>query len=168
MGYKDMSRTLDDMYNDLKLAKAETEPIKEMLINANNKEYKIRKEIERYKLDNGMYSPISDLLNHKKKVVDFIDLVELNEDGTLSIEYLWNDPTYNKRFIIDENGHVYYYDTAKTISYNEKLGKYIMQLLYNGKMTEHNYIGIFMVNFLDEEYKTSEELFKEIFGEDEK
>ena len=47
-----MSRTLDDMYNDLKLAKAETEPIKEMLLKANDKEYKIRKEIERYKLDN--------------------------------------------------------------------------------------------------------------------
>lgn len=163
-----MTRTLDDMRQDFKLAKKEIESIQEVFVEAIKKKDKILQEIKQYKLDNGMYLPISDLLNHKNKVVDYIDLVELNEDGTLSLECLWNDPTYTKRLVINENGHVYYYDTARTISYNEESDRYIMQFLYNGKMTEHNYVGVFMVDFLEEEYKSSDELFKEIFGEDKK
>lgn len=158
-----MPRTLDDMYNDLKLAKAETEPIKEMLINANNKEYKIRKEIEKYKLDNGMYYPISELSNHPEEIIDFIDLVELNDDGTLSVEYMYNDISFTKRFMVNKNGHIYYFDSVKSLNYNEKLGRYILRFHDDGREIEHNYIGFLLVEFIGEKYKSTDKLFKEIF-----
>lgn len=160
-----MSRTLDDMYNDLNLARAETEPIKEMLINASDKEYKIRKEIERYKLDNGMYSPISELSNHPEEIIDFIDLVELNEDGGLSVEYMYNDIFFTKRFMVNKDGHIYYFDSVKSLNYNKKLGTYILRFHDDGRETEHNYIGFLLVEFTGEKYKSSDKLFEEIFGE---
>ena len=140
-----MSRALDDMYNDLKLAKAETESIREMFLNAIKKEDKIRKEIERYKLDNGMYSPISELLNHPEEIIYFIELVELNEDGTLSVEYMYTDTSFTKQFMVNKNGHIYYFDSVKSLNYNEKLGKYIHRFHYDGSETEHNYIGFLLV-----------------------
>ena len=149
-----MSRTLDDMYNDLKLAKAETEPIKEMLLKANDKEYKIRKEIEKYKLDNGMYSPISELSSHPEEIINYIDLVELNEDGTLSVEYMYTDFPFTKRFMVNKNGHIYYLDSVKFLRYDEKIGKYRLTFHDDGRETEHNYIGFLSVEFTGEKYES--------------
>lgn len=161
-----MSRTLDDMYKDLKLAKEETEPIKEMLLKANDKEYKIRKEIERYKLDNGMFTPILELSNHPEEIIDFIDLVELNKDGTLSVEYMYTDISLTKRFMVNKNGHIYYFDSVKSLSYDERIGKYILTFHDDGRETEHNYIGFLSVEFTGEKYKSADKLFEEIFGKE--
>ena len=149
-----MSRTLDDMYNDLKLAKAETEPIKEMLLKANDKEYTIRKEIEKYKLDNGMYSPISELSSHPEEIINYIDLVELNEDGTLSVEYMYTDIPFTKRIMVNKNGHIYYFDSVKFLRYDEKIGKYRLTFHDDGRETEHNYIGFLSVEFTGEKYES--------------
>lgn len=161
-----MSRTLDDMYNDLKLAKAETEPIKEMLLKANDKEYKIRKEIERYRLDNGMYIPISELSNHPEEIIDFIDLVELNEDGTLSVEYMYTDTPFTKRFMVNKSGHIYYFDSVKSLNYNEKLGRYILRFHDDGREVEHNYIGFLLVEFTGAKHEGTDKLFEKIFGKE--
>lgn len=159
-----MSRTLDDMYNDLKLAKAETEPIKEMLLKANDKEYKIRKEIEKYKLDNGMYSPISELSSHPEEIINYIDLVELNEDGTLSVEYMYTNIPFTKRFMVNKNGHIYYFDSVKFLRYDEKIGKYRLTFHDDERETEHDYIGFLSVEFTGEKYESADKLFEKIFG----
>jgi hypothetical protein len=161
-----VSRTLEDMYKDLKLAKEETEPIRGMLLKANDKEYKIRKEIERYKLDNGMYSPISELSNHPEEIIDFIDLVELNEDGTLSVEYMYNDISFTKRFMVNKNGHIYYFDSVKSLNYNEKLRRYILRFHDDGREVEHNYIGFLLVEFTGEKHESADKLFEKIFGKE--
>lgn len=161
-----MSRTLDDMYKDLKLAREEVEPIKETFLNADSKVRKIREEIEKYKLDNGLYFPISELLNHPEEIIDCIDFVELNKDGTLSTEFIYNDTIFTKRFMVNKNGHVYYFDSFKSVNYNEKLGRYILRFHDDGSETEHNYIGFLDVEFTGEKHKSNDKLFKKIFGEE--
>lgn len=160
-----MSRTLEDIVKDLRAAREEEKTVIEVYKNISDKTRKLHMELERYKLDNEMYDPISELSNHTGKIIHYIDLVELNEDGTLKVEYMYNDSLTTERFMVNKNGHIYYFDPVKSVNYNEKIGRYILRFHNDGRETEHNYIGFMSLDFLDGEYKDPDILFKEIFGE---
>ena len=162
-----MSRTLDDMIQDLKSIKEEEKAALEVYKNISDKMTKIRNEIKRYKLDNGMYQPISELSNHIGKTIDCIDLVERKDDGTLDVEYIWYYQTNTKHLYVDENGHLNWSYFDITMNYDENTNKYIKRY-GNGKEETHDYIGFMYLDFLeidkDLDGLSSEELFEKIFN----
>lgn len=131
-----MNRTLEDMYKDLTSAQERLKPLDEAA-NAIRKEISnLEDEIEKYKLDNTLYNPMSELCNYKGKEISYIDLVERNSDGALSVERIYNAEIFS----IDQDGHLDYssYDYG-LIEYDAKINKYVEYFHYH--RTEHDYVG---------------------------
>lgn len=139
-----MERTLDIIMEELELAKEERNPLSEALKLINDKIYNLEKEKERYKIDNKMYYPISELSNYIGKRIDYIILVERNECGILVASHMYNDEYLE----VDKNGHLdYSSEYGGVMNYDEESGKYIHWLHYND--TEHDYIGFLEIEFED-------------------
>lgn len=131
-----MPRTLEDIERDLALAKEELEPIQEARDKAARKVSDFRDELEKYKLNNGMYHPMSDLNQYIGCNISSIKLVERDEDGSLDTDDMYGD----EYFKIDENGHLdYSSEFGGVMDYDEKIGKYVMLCHYF--RTEHDYVG---------------------------
>lgn len=141
-----MKRTLDDMLKDLELAKKELDPLLEAIKVAEHRVNDIQKEIDTYKLSNGMYHPMSELLNYKGKELNYIELVEINKSGTLSTDCIYNDEFLG----IDNNGHLFYssYDFG-ILEYNEEKDRY--EKWYHYYCNERNYVGFMEISFADED-----------------
>lgn len=141
-----MKRTLDDMLKDLELAKKELDPLLEAIKVAEHRVNDIQKEIDTYKLSNGMYHPMSELLNYKGKKLNYIELVEINKSGTLSTDCIYNDEFLG----IDNNGHLFYssYDFG-ILEYNEEKDRY--EKWYHYYCNERNYVGFMEISFSDED-----------------
>lgn len=140
-----MSRTLKDIERDLTLAKEELEPIQKARDAAVKKVNEFYHEREKYKLDNGMYHPISELSNYIGKNVSYIHLVERDENGELDTERIWGD----EYFEVDKNGHLdYSSESGGVMSFDEKIGKYVMW--YHYCKTEHDYVGFLELTLEDE------------------
>lgn len=141
-----MKRTLDDMLKDLELAKKELDPLLEAIKVAEHRVNDIQKEIDTYKLSNGMYHPMSELLNYKGKELNYIELVEINKSGTLSTDCIYNDEFLG----IDNNGHLFYssYDFG-ILEYNEEKDRY--EKWYHYYCNERNYVGFMEISFSDED-----------------
>lgn len=139
-------RTLEDIQREYEIAKTEAEP----LIKAMNKQLKkcnrLYNEIERYKIQHGMYHPMSDLLEHKGKTIENIELVMKNEDGTLKTKYMYN----YEMFFIDENGRLdfYSFDTG-IMRYDYRKEKY--SYMYRGCETLYDFVGYLDVEFREDE-----------------
>ena len=143
-----MPRTLDDMYQDLKLVREEEKSVLEVYKGIHDREMNLNDEITRYKLDNGMYQPILELVNHKGKTIEWIDLVERKEDGTLIKKSICYYQTHTKHLNIDENGHISWAYFDVTIDYDEEINRYI-ERHGNGKEIAHDYIGFLSLDFLE-------------------
>ncbi len=131
-----MNRTLEDMYKDLNSAEERLKPLDEVANSIRKEISNLEDEIEKYKLDNAMYHPMSELCNYKGKQISYIDLVERHEDGTLSVERMYND----EMFSVDEDGHLEYssYDYG-VMDYDVNTNKYVEWFHY--RRTEHDYVG---------------------------
>lgn len=140
-----MERTLDDMLKDLELAKKELDPLLESIKVAEHRVNDIQKEIDTYKLSNGMYHPMSELLNYKGKELNYIELVEINKSGTLNTDCIYNDESFR----IDNDGHLFYssYDFG-ILRYNEEKDRY--EKWYHYYCDERNYVGFMEISFADE------------------
>lgn len=130
-----MERTLEIMEKELKLAKEQFEPLKKKID-------ELEKEIEKYKLDNALYYPMSELCNYKGKEIRWIKLVERNEDNTLDTDFVCCDEILE----VDEDGHFYYssYDGG-IIRYDNSENKYVHY--YYGCPEYHDYIGFLEMQF---------------------
>lgn len=130
-----MKRTLEIMEEELRLAEEE----KKIL---DKKVSSIKKEVEEYKLNNGLYHPMSELAKYKGKEISHIVLVERSNDGTLDTEYLYNDDFLQ----VNDNGYLHYssYENG-IIDYNDNTDKYVW--LYYGTRTECDYVGFLEVEF---------------------
>ena len=139
-----MKRTLDIMMEELRLEEEEKKPLSDAISLINIRINKLNREIESYKLNNGLYHPMSELANYKGKEISYIVLVERNEDGTLTTKEEYND----EMFSVDETGHLDYssYDCG-VMSYDENIGKYVKWCHYH--RTEHDYVGYLEVEFED-------------------
>lgn len=141
-----MERTLEIMMEELRLAKEERKPLSEAIEVVNKKIKNLNNEIEMYKLINRLYHLMSELANYKGKEISHIVLVERNEDGTFSTEYMYND----EMFSVDENGHLDYYSYAcGVMHYDEKIGKYVEWCHYH--RTEHDYVGFLEIELEDDD-----------------
>ena len=131
-----MERTLEIIENDLKNAQEELRPIREAYDKATKKVSNFRDELERYKIDNGMYRSMSDLSQYIGCNISSIKLVERDKDGSLDTDDMWGD----EYFIVDKNGHLYYSSEMNGVmSFDNEINKYVMW--YHYFRTEHDYVG---------------------------
>lgn len=131
-----MERTLEIIENDLENAQEELRPIREAYDKATKKVSNFRDELERYKIDNGMYRPMSDLSQYIGCNISSIKLVERDEDGSLDTDDMWGD----EYFKVDENGHLdYSSEMGGVMSFDKEIDKYVMRCHHF--RTEHDYVG---------------------------
>ena len=141
-----MERTLEIMMEELRLAEEERKPLSEAIEVVNKKIKNLKAEIETYKLNNGLYHPMSELARYKGMEISHIILVEKNEDGTLDTEYMYND----EMFSVDENGYLDYSSyNCGVMHYDEKIGKYVEWCHY--RRTEHDYVGFLEIELEDDD-----------------
>ena len=139
-------RTLEDIERDLALAKEELKPIQEARDKVAKKVSDFRDELEKYKLNNRIYRPMSDLNQYIGCNIGSIKLVERDEDGSLDTDDMYGD----EYFKVDENGHLdYSSEMGGVMSFDEKIGKYVMWCHYF--RTEHDYVGFLEMRLENED-----------------
>lgn len=135
-----MKRELKDIESDLKLAQDRLKPIQEARDKAVGEVNKYFRELQKYKLDNGLFTPMSELRQYIGKYISSISLVEKLPDGTLEVEEMYND----EYFKVDDDGNLDYSSEYNgDMSYDKTIQKYVMWCHY--MRTEHNYIGYLQV-----------------------
>ena len=139
-----MEGTLEIMMEELRLAKKERKPLSKAIDVVNEKISNLENEIEKYKLDNGLYHPMSDLNKYIGKEISSITLVKKNKDGSLATKYMYNDEIFD----VDKDGHLYYssYDCG-VMHYDEKINKYVKWFHFS--KTEHDYVGFLEIELQD-------------------
>lgn len=134
-----MERTLNIMMSELEPAEKELEILEEKVKN-------LRYEIEDYKLNNGLYYPMSELINHKDKDIRWIKLVVREDDGTLDTDHMYCDEIFE----VDENGHLYYSSfDGGVMHYDNDTNKYVHY--YHGFPEYHDYVGYLEVKFYNDD-----------------
>lgn len=138
-----MRRTIEDIQRDFELAKKELEPIEIQRNKAVKKVNHFYKELEQYKLNHGLYRPMSDLKEYIGKSIKHIELVYRDSDGKMQIEDMYND----ELFKVDKEGHLDYSSyNCGVMHFNN--GKYIYQ--YYGHPTEYDFLGFLDIGVEDE------------------
>lgn len=139
-------RTLEDIERDYEKAKSEAEPFINARDEAVHKCNVLLKEMEDYKIQNGLYHPMSYLKNYKGRDIIHIKLVERDKTGSLKVNDMWND----EYFSIDENGYLDYLSYERGImDYDKRKGKYIYSYRYCE--TERDFVGYLDICLEDEE-----------------
>lgn len=136
-----MERNLDVMMEELRLVKEERKPLSEAISVLDKKIAKLDDEIEAYKLNNGLYHPMSELINYMGKDINFIKLVVRDEDGALDTDYMYCDEIFE----VDEFAHLYYSSySGGIVAYDEKTRKYMH--LYYGHPEYYDYVGFLEID----------------------
>lgn len=136
-----MERTLEVMEEELRLVREERNPLYEAVSELDKKISKLNNEIEAYKLNNGMYHPMSELINYLGKNISSIKLVERDEEGALDTDFMYCDEIFE----VDEFGHLYYSSySGGIIEYDNDARKYVH--LYYGYPEYHDYVGFLEIN----------------------
>lgn len=141
-----MERTYEDIRKDLNDAEEELKPVSKEYHNLIKKVISLKKELEKYEVNNGLFYPMSDLNKYIGKEISSIKLVERKDDGTLKVEEIIND----EMFSVDKNGHLNFssYESG-VMGYDEELEKYVGY--YHCFRTVHDYIGFLEIEFEDED-----------------
>lgn len=139
-------RTLEDIERDLEIAREERKPIYKAYEEISKKCYKLKEEATQYKLQNGLFTPMSELEKHKGKSILHFELVVRNEDGSLETKDMWN----NEYFKIDENGHLDYSSyICGVMYYDSEIGKYKFDFHYHP--TIYDFVGYLEIEFEEDE-----------------
>ena len=139
-------RTLEDMQRDYEIAKKELEPIEKEREKAVKKCDELYREMENYKLQNGLFHKMSELEKHKGRRISSIKLVVREKNGKLYIKDMYGDECFR----VDKNGHLYYSSWEKGVMiYDESRKKY--SYCYHCYESLYDFVGYLEVNFEDEE-----------------
>lgn len=139
-------RTLEEIERDLDIARKERKPIYKAYEEISKKCYKLKEEATQYKLQNGLFTPMSELENHKGKSISHIELVVRNEDGSLETKDMWG----GEIFKVDENGHLNYSDYMSGVMYfDSEIGKYEHD--FHHHPTIYDFVGYLEVRFESED-----------------
>lgn len=139
-------RTLEDIERDLEIAEKGQEAIMDADDEAVKKYRILREEAREYKLQNGIFTPISELEKHKGKSISYIELVVRNEDGSLETEDMYGDEHFN----INEKGHLNYSSYENGVMYyNSEIGKY--EFDFHCIPIIYDFIGYLEVKFKSED-----------------
>lgn len=139
-------RTLKEIERDLEIAKKKEEPLVKALGEASNKRRKLEDELQQYKLQNGLFTSMSELEKHKGKLISHIKLVARNEDGGLETKDMYG----GEYFKVDKNGHLDYFSYIGGVMYfNSKIGKYEHDFHYHP--TIYDFVGYLEIEFEEDE-----------------
>lgn len=131
-----MVRTLEMIENDLINAEEELNPLRDAFKKACNKVDVYRNELDKFKIDNGLYYPMSDLIQYAGFDVIDIKLVQRNIDGELVLKDMYCEGIFR----VDDIGHLYFSSMESGVIYFDGiLGKYIW--LFHNFRTEIEYVG---------------------------
>jgi hypothetical protein len=137
-----MERTLEVMEEELRLVKEEKKPLSDAIDVLNKKIAKLDDEILAYKLNNGLYHPMSELINYKGKDISSIKLVVRDEEGALDTDFIYCDEILE----VDNDGHLYYSSySGGIIEYDNKTNQYVH--LYYGTVEDYDYVGFLEIEF---------------------
>jgi hypothetical protein len=136
-----MERTLDIITEELERVREQRKPLYET-VNALDKEIaKLENEMLAFKLNNGLYHPMSELINYKGKNLSSIKLVVRDEEGALDTDFIYCDEILE----VDDNGHLYYSSySGGIIEYDNDANQYIH--LYYGTVEDYDYVGFLEIN----------------------
>lgn len=124
-----MERTLDVIEEELRLVQSGFDTLKQ-------RKEALESEIRKYKLDNGLYHPMSELINYIGKDISYITLVERSKDGKLETDFLCDDEIFE----VNEFGQLYYSSySGGIIEYDNDAHKYVH--MYYGRTEYHDYVG---------------------------
>ena len=126
--------------------KKEAEPLIKAIDEAVRKCNELLREIEQYRLNNGLFHPMSELEKYKGRRIICIKLVEKDEDGNLDTKDMWNDGWFS----VDPAGHLNYssYDRG-IMSWDEEMGKHYFS--YHHFLIYHDFVGYLDVCFEEDE-----------------
>lgn len=144
-----MDEMLNKMIEDLNLSEKELKLLEEEIYRLDNKRFKmmtsielLRDKINQYRLNNGLYHPMSELLNHIGKSVLSICLVKRKDDGTLDTEWIGHKAVfdvYEDGTLVSFDGYDYY------LRYDDRIKKYIKE--YDHRMEWIDYVGFMSIEF---------------------
>ena len=130
------------MYSTLKIMEEELKQLNEQFEPLNSRKIELENEIEDYKLNNGLFHPMSDLAGYKGKDIRWIKVVERIDDNTLCTDFIGGDEICE----IDEDGHLYYSSFQGGITrWDNTSNKYVHY--YYGCPDYHDYVGYLEVKF---------------------
>lgn len=134
-----MERTLAVMEEELKIVQSGFDTLRQ-------KKEALENEIRKYKLDNELYHPMSELINYLGKHISSITLVERDEDGALDTDFMYCDEIFE----VDEYAHLYYSSwTEGVMNYDNDTKMYVHS--YYGRPTYHDYVGFLEIEVEDDD-----------------
>lgn len=140
-----MERTLEVMEEELKRVREERKPLYEAVNILDKKIAKLNDEMLAYKLNNGLYHPMSELINYLGKSISSITLVERDKDGALDTDFMYCDEIFK----VDEYAHLYYSSwTGGVMDYDNDTKMYVH--FYYGCPQYHDYVGFLEIE-IDED-----------------
>ena len=141
-----MERTLEIMEEELKRVREERKPLYEAVNILDKKIAKLNDEMLAYKLNSGLYHPMSELINYLGKHISSITLVERDEDGALDTDFMYCDEIFE----VDEYAHLYYSSwTEGVMNYDNDTKMYVHS--YYGRPTYHDYVGFLEIEVEDDD-----------------
>lgn len=139
-----MERTLENMMEELRLIKEERKSLADAVEVLDKKIGNLKREIEKYKLDNGLYHPMSDLNKYIGEAISEITLIERNKNGILETKYMCIDEIFE----VDEYGYLYYSSyNGGIMHYDSNINKYVWHVY--GIKTEHDFVGFLEIELWD-------------------
>lgn len=130
----------------LSIMEAKLKAIKEQSESLAKKQIKLANKIVKYKLENALYHPMSELVNYKNKSISCINLVEKKQNGKLDTDYMFNDGIFE----VTKDGYLYYSSyEGGVMDYCKEDGKYYHY--FYGRGTPHEYVGFLEIE-LEEEW----------------
>ena len=141
-----MGRTLQDIDKDIEILEKELKPIRDKAKAISSKISALKYEKEQYRLKNGLFEPMSNLLNHIGKRIISIELVERLGNGTLKVKEIYGDDIFE----IDKNGHLDYSSYfGGVMDFEIETGKYVEYRHYH--RIEYDFVGYLSLTLENEE-----------------
>ena len=134
-----MDKVLEDM-------KKELERLEDVRDEACWNYSQFNSEVVEYRLNNGLYHPMSKLISYACKDIDWITMVIKDRDGTLETLTLNKDIDGDIAFYIDVNGHIFCSsDSNGIIQYDDYTNRYIYT--YGGSIDYYDFVGFMELSF---------------------
>lgn len=143
-----MVRILDDIENDLAELEEWFDNLKMTLKEKQDDRENLLEERDKYIVDNDLYRPMSELLNHKGEQIWSIKLVQKHLDDSLSVKYL-EGQTFDDTIFINNNGRIILFSHRDySFDYDFRSERYLEWDGFHSRT--YNIVGFFDLRFVEE------------------
>ena len=141
--------SIQKIKDEIEKQKAVYEPIREQCDKEQKKLFKLENKLEKYRLEHGMFYPLSKLAEFKDEVSDILSIkfVQKTKNGKFKVEEMGNDDL----FFIHDDGTFKYSSYEGGIIEKAEDGKWYHQY-YGSSRKLDDFVGFLSIEF----YKSSE------------